>query len=480
MEGAKNVETQCEFRNTTISNLKVAFIAQFFSFFVSMLMSLIVPKLIDIEQFSYWQLFLFYANYVGLFLFGLNDGIYLRIGGEKYSDINKTLVGTQFKLSVITQSIAMLFIIVYAMYYELDTNRFLVVTRVSLYLLVFNLHGFLGYIMQAVNLTKIYSQSIIIEKVAFCMMIIFLITVKANSFIFFINSFIICKTFSFAYLLIFSKELISAKICPLKLALSEMKLNTSVGINLMIANISNSLILGAGRLMIDKKWDVITFGKVSLALSLVNFFLMFINQISMVLFPALRRVTYKQLLTIYTKIRNLMGYAISSVLLCYIPMKILLSWWLPQYEKGIYYLIFLLPVCTYDGKMNMICNTFFKVLRREKVLLAVNVSSMLVSVFSVYISAFLLQNLDYVLASMTFSIAFRCVLSELLLSKMLGVNIIREIIEEGILVLVFIFSSLNCKNFVAFLVQLILFIFYIFINRNKIKQSIPKSLVEHK
>ena len=68
-------------KKIAITNLKTALLAQFISLAVNVIMSLLVPKQLNIKEFAYWQLFLFYANYVGFFLFGLNDGIYLRLGG---------------------------------------------------------------------------------------------------------------------------------------------------------------------------------------------------------------------------------------------------------------------------------------------------------------------------------------------------------------------------------------------------------------
>lgn len=61
-----------------VSNVMYALMAQGISLILSVLMALIVPKIMGIEEFSYWQLFLFYSGYSGFFHFGLNDGIYLR------------------------------------------------------------------------------------------------------------------------------------------------------------------------------------------------------------------------------------------------------------------------------------------------------------------------------------------------------------------------------------------------------------------
>jgi hypothetical protein len=71
--------------NTLARNIAVAFLAQGVSFFASIAMSLLVPKVLGVETYGYWQLFGFYASYSGFFMLGLNDGIYLIEGGKTRS-----------------------------------------------------------------------------------------------------------------------------------------------------------------------------------------------------------------------------------------------------------------------------------------------------------------------------------------------------------------------------------------------------------
>lgn len=92
---------QTKKKNKLINNIIYAFFAQGVSLLLSVVMSLIVPKVLGVEQFGYWQLFIFYAGYVGFFHFGLNDGIYLKLGGSDYDNLDYNLLGTQFRISII-------------------------------------------------------------------------------------------------------------------------------------------------------------------------------------------------------------------------------------------------------------------------------------------------------------------------------------------------------------------------------------------
>lgn len=48
-------------------NTMIAFAAQFISLSVSVVMSLLVPKIVGVADYGYWQLFMFYTTYFWLF-----------------------------------------------------------------------------------------------------------------------------------------------------------------------------------------------------------------------------------------------------------------------------------------------------------------------------------------------------------------------------------------------------------------------------
>ncbi|WEV42229.1 hypothetical protein OZX57_01690 [Bifidobacterium sp. ESL0682] len=94
-----------------ISNMFTAFFAQGVSLLLSILQSLIIPKMLGVTQFGYWQLYLFYVSYVGFFHLGLSSGIYLKMGGVPRDEMDKGSVKSQFVFGVTYQTIMALVII---------------------------------------------------------------------------------------------------------------------------------------------------------------------------------------------------------------------------------------------------------------------------------------------------------------------------------------------------------------------------------
>ncbi len=83
-----------------ISNITRLYFSQLVSVGFGFLMSLYIPKFIGIEEFSYWQLFLFYAGYTGVLQLGLNDGLYLRYGGQILTKDECESISSQLWLSI--------------------------------------------------------------------------------------------------------------------------------------------------------------------------------------------------------------------------------------------------------------------------------------------------------------------------------------------------------------------------------------------
>lgn len=455
-----------------INNIIFAFTAQGTSFVLSVMMSLIVPKILGVTEFGYWQLYIFYTSYCGFFQFGLNDGIYLRIGGMEYERLNYRSIGSQFWLAFIFHCMLAVVFIVYSLLVVDDLNRRFVYITTAIFLPLYNAIGFIGFIFQAVNKTKVFSLSVIIDKLYFIVVVIILIILKIDSFIWFISLDIIGKLFALMYCVWMGRQFIFVIIASLKKTLKEMVINISVGMNLMFSNIVSLLILGNGRLIVDAKWGIEAFGKFSFSLTLATFLLSFIAQVSMVLFPALRQTDETQQREFYFISRDLLGFILVGFLLAYLPLNYILGLWLPQYKESLKYLTLLLPLCIYEGKMNMICTTYFKVLRKEKLLLRINLISLAFSVIFSLIGGYLINNIYAVVVSMVVSVAFRSIISELYLSKIMGAAVLKSIMLESLLVFIFMTSTWHISPVGGFVIFSISYGMYLIYSRKRLADII--------
>ena len=453
-------------------NVAVAFAAQTISLITSVLTSLLIPKLLGVEQFSYWQLFIFYSGYVGFFHFGLSDGIYLRYGGKELNELNKPLIGSQYRLMMLWQAVLCILLLPVAFFSTASVERRTVWICIAAYLLLANTCWFWGYVYQAANRTWIYSLSTIISKVAFILCIVFLLFTRQDHFEIYIILFVASQLIASIYCVVKSRKFIFTGRIAFKEAVCEAWLNIRVGINLTISNIASSLILGIGRIFVDMTQAITEFGLLSFAISLTNFFLQFISQVSMVMFPALRQVDPNKAKQLFLSIRKNSSFLLCSIMILFIPMRKILGLWLPQYEVSLGYLSWLLPICIFDGKMQLLYSTYLKVLRKEKSLLGINIISLATSALLCAISVFMFKSLSVLVIAMVFCVALRSILANMAISKNYQISMDGVTAWECFLSAVFIATNMCFSLWKAGLIYFVVYCGYLFVNRKNITEIV--------
>lgn len=424
-----------------VKNLSFAFTAQLLSLLASLLASLAFPKLLGVEQFAYWQLFLFYANYIALFHLGLTDGVYLRYGGVPLEEIDPEPVGAQLRLMSAVHCVLGLLIAALALCIPMEPGRRIVWICLAVCLPLSNFLWFLGGVFQAGNETKVYSISVILIKIAFLAAACGLLLARCESFVPFVVLYLITQAVGDLYIAKKGRRFLASRRVPLRRTLPAAWENMKIGLPLTISSITSTLILGIGRVLVDLTEGLEAFGYISLALSMTNFFLQFITQVSMVMFPMLRQFGPERAKQLYGRLRSLLSYALCGVLVLYVPARYVLQWWLPQYAQSFSYLAVLLPVCIFDGKMQLLYNTYLKVLRKQRALLAINLGAFLLSCAACSVAVFILRSTLALAVIMVTVVGVRSAVAGAYLARLMEMPVERNLAWEALLTAGFILAN---------------------------------------
>ena len=213
--------------------------------------------------------------------------------------------------------------------------------------------------------------------------------------------------------------------------------------------------------MIDSHMGINVFSKVSFSLSMANFFLLFSSQFAMVLFPELRRVDTRSLSSSFVRIDSILSLILPAIYILYFPLSIFINLWLPHYNDSLIYLGLMIPLCIYDGKMNIVGTTYYKVLRQEGKLLMVNIVAMFISFSLGAVACFVLNNLFLTLLSAVFAIILRSWYSEynfyIYFNKK---RVVSFAFELGLTILFYVSVYLGGYGFGLILVCYILYVFF--------------------
>ena len=257
-----------------------------------------------------------------------------------------------------------------------------------------------------------------------------------------------------------------------KRTFQEIWINLSVGCKLLLANVAALLVNGIVRFAIERFWSIEVFGKVSLSMSLSNMLMVFISAISVVVFPMLKRMDEDKLGETYELIRNFLMVILLAALVFYYPAKHILTLFLPTYAESLKYMALMFPVCIFDSKISLLVNTYLKALRKEKTILIINISVVIVSMISTYFTVYIMHSLEMAVVSIVILMALQCAIAELYLSKYLGIDVIVDMVLEWILVTIFILASWFIDSWISMAIYFAAFIIYCVIKRDKIKSLI--------
>ncbi|MGG3987021.1 hypothetical protein [Bacillus smithii] len=449
-----------------IQNFSYTFIANVLSIVISTVLILIVPRFIGVDEYGYWQLYIFYTSYISYMSLGLTDGAYLRFGGYKYNDLPKNVFVSQYWFLVVFDIVVNISIASFYNLISINTNKTIVVLLTSITGILVVPRSLLTFMLQATNRIKEFSVIIILERLIYFILIIIFLLNGIRKFEYLIYADIIGKFCSVLYSIFVCKELVFGKFASFKISVKEIWLNISVGIKLLVANFVSMLIIGIVRFCIEKNWSIETFGKISLTLSISNMLMLFINAMAVILFPALRRTSENHLPAIYKMMRTIIMIPLIGLLIFYYPAKIILVAWLPQYAESLTYMALLFPMCLYESKMLLLINTYLKTLRKEKLLMEINLITVGFSVILTSISVFIINNFNFTILSIIILLAFRCITAELCLSKMLKIQVKKDIILELFMTIIFIAVSWYLNISVALIIYFIAYVIYLIIKKN--------------
>lgn len=454
-----------------IKNFGYVISSNLLNLLVSSIVILILPKVIGVEEYGYWQLYTFYLTYIGFFHFGWCDGIYLKFGGKYYEELEKPYFASQISSFLFFQMFVSLVSLIGTFLFADSADTSFIFIALSLNFVVTNSRLLFIFTLQTTNKIKEASSITILDRLLYVLLLIGLLVFRNVSYQKMIIVDNIARLLSLVYSFYICRDLVFAS-TPKRMAIRESFDNIRVGSNLMLANIASSLIIGIVRFAIQRQWDITTFGKVSLTLSLSNLIMTFINAVGIVVFPMLKRMQESKLAIFYASLRAILMSAMFLSLILYYPLHFVLNIWLPAYRESLFFMGFVFPMIVFESKTSLLLNTYLKALRAEKLIFRINVMTTILSVLISLVTVVLFHNLNLAVFSIVLLLAFRSTVLELRVTKMLSLSIVKDLLVEMGMVAFFIGCNILLPLNLSFGLYTGLFILYLLYSRKTLANTV--------
>jgi O-antigen/teichoic acid export membrane protein len=195
-----------------ISNLSYTLAANIITFLVSVIIIAVVPKILGVEEFGYFQLYIFYTSYVIFFHFGLPNGIYLRYGGKDYSRLDKNVLTTQFwMITAYTLLLAVIGSIIIFFTIGDEKKEFILIMTCLCGVIILP-RDFILLMFQATNRIKDYVIATIIDRFVFVAITVIFLFLGVRDYSFLIKADIIGKLFAMGWIIYLCRDMIFQKL----------------------------------------------------------------------------------------------------------------------------------------------------------------------------------------------------------------------------------------------------------------------------
>ncbi len=341
----------------------LAMLAQTVSVGVSALTVFLLASVLSPGEYGLWQFYLLLGSFSGLFHLGLCDGVYLRLGGQLYDRLDMAAEGSMFhRMTAIMGTLAAVGVGITIIVGGMEGRAGGIALALA-YMPMFNAAAYLGFVQQATDNTAAYSISVVIERLSFGGAVAVAAALGAEDFRVYALCSIAAKLAALGYLIFKTRRLVLSP--PVRGNIwQRVRGDISAGFRLMSANLAGQLTTGAARLAVIYRYGDAVFGRVSFAMTLSGLFLQFVSQLTMVLFPALRRQDGPGRREAFRRLGRLSRLLLPGVLLAYLPLRAVISAWLPAYSAGMEYLLALLPLSLFDGNVHLVGAADLKVAGR--------------------------------------------------------------------------------------------------------------------
>lgn len=334
------------------------------------LTGLVLPKLMSVESFGNYRIFMLYGTYAGLLHFGFVDGILFKYGGKSIDDIKREEISKYFSVFIVIEAITSMVIIAISVLFFSGSKYGFMFFAIGIYSFVLNVVTFFQYFSQAIMRFGLVSSASLIQAVTISMIIISILISKLIGFSKGVNyrTYIVMYIGVYCVLLVFytlgykqSNQYNKISITS-KYGTNGINEVFKVGLPITIAYQISNLTLNLDNQFVSMFFSARTFAKYSFAYNLISITVSVVLAVAMVLFPYLNKLGKAAALKQYiNNIDYILLFAYAS-LISYYPVRIIIQWFLPKYQESLVYFRILSPGVAITLCITAIVSNYYKVM----------------------------------------------------------------------------------------------------------------------
>lgn len=331
-----------------------------------------VPKILGLNGYGYYKLFMMYMAYTALLHFGYPDGVLLNYAGKRIEELDQECLGTETIFFLVFEGIIGILFWGVGFIFFSDNIFFLTMLAVNMYFS--NITTYYRYLSQAtMHFYEFTIRNYIQAVLQILIVIIFAILKKWYNISISGEIYIACivaiNVFIFLRYFISYLDLLSVKHLPLIDAKNSIKRLFISGIVLTISYEVSNLVFILDSQMVSFFFDIKVYAVYAFAYSAVSYITQTVSAVSTVIFPGLKRLGEDRAIERYEETVRAVFIFVFTVLVSYFPIKWLVIILLPDYSSTERYLRIIMPGVALSCCINLILFTYYKVIGKVRIFL---------------------------------------------------------------------------------------------------------------
>ncbi|KLU62676.1 GDSL-like lipase/acylhydrolase [Peptococcaceae bacterium CEB3] len=257
---------------------------------VGIITGFLVPAFLPLDQYAYLKTFTLYIGYVGILHFGFIDGLYIKYGGKREEELDKSILKGEHRFLLFLQlAVTMVFLALGIAFKDGILIAF------SLAIIPTNMRTLFQFLFQALGQFGLYSKIALLTPNLLLLTNLFLIYVLR------INNFwpFVFGSLGVYYIVFIGLEIMflrRVRGCKPLNDNKELINNFRVGIFVMTGNLSALLFYSMDRWFVKLLFSISSFAYYSFAISMMSIVNVLISSITMTFYPYLVRNQEEDLL----------------------------------------------------------------------------------------------------------------------------------------------------------------------------------------
>lgn len=446
--------------NKKIKSIIEVTLSNILSIISGVLVGLLLPKILSVEDYGLYKTFTLYATYAGFLSLGIIDGIVLRHGGDEYQDLNRSLFRSYFRVYFLVNSFFSLFMILISVFLE-DTRFSFIGLMLSLYVIAINISGYFQQLSQITQRFKEYSLRKIIISVLNVVIVGLLFLGRGigiePSYRLFLIYFILIQYMLTTWYVYTYRDVVFGESLKLRSVLKDVLCLIKTGFPLLFANICSTLILTLDRQFVSALFDTETYAVYAFAYNMLSLVTVAMSAVSTVLYPTLKRTTPDTMKKNYASLVGILSIIVFAAISIYYPLCVFVEWFLPKYSASLIIFRIVFPGLALSSSITVVMHNYYKTLGKNHIYFIKSIVVLVVSGVANAVAYLIFKSTSAISIASIITMLFWYLYIEQYFVKVYSYNRTKNLLYIVVMMLLFYAVSFIPNYYLAFVVYLVLF-----------------------